>query len=317
MKEIIYLNTEIMNSLIAQLDKGVTLNYSLEQTAQESNTETSQITRGKVAGFNGTFQTSASNLLSSMNLSFGANISRNGNEITGGSRTLLEGQKDLLNKAFHDYALDILLQLLEDNQKLKTSSFPLAEGDICLWETEWQYYDFEFLGKIVDFDNVLETLGVYVTDDEYKQAETTLKKQKKHPKSPEYLKAQQIILQYKSQAVPRNILKQIQVFCSYANKFLGNYSIIKAANTFHLIEKEMLREVPTALSLRSESTRKAKVLFRVIGKRETVFDGENLNFEALQDFTRIGNMMFDIIFVALQILKDGDYIATPIAIYYE
>jgi hypothetical protein len=317
MKEIIYLNTEIMNSLIAQLDKGVTLNYSLEQTTQETNTETSQTTRGKTAGFNGTIQAGAGSFLSNMNLSFGANISGNGNETTGSSRTLLEGQRDLLNKAFHDYALDILLQLLEGNHKLKTSTSILAEGDICLWETDWKYYDFEFFRKIVDFDNLLEALGVYISEDEYKQAEAILKKIKKHPKNPEYIKAQQTIAQYQSQSEQRNILKQIQVFSAYADKFLGNYSVIKAANTFQLVEKGMLREVPTALSLRSGSARKAKILFRVIGKRETVSDVKNLNFEELQDFTKIANIMFDAIFVSLKILEQEDYIATPIAIYYE
>ncbi|MCG5026830.1 hypothetical protein MAH48_14570, partial [Anoxybacillus flavithermus] len=136
MKEIIYLNTEIMNSLIAQLDKGITTYYSLEQTIQETNTETSQTTRGKAAGFNGTVQSGTGNLLSNVSLSFGANISGNGNETNGSSRALLEGQRDLLNKAFHDYALNILLQLLKENEKLKTNSCSLAEGDICLWETD-------------------------------------------------------------------------------------------------------------------------------------------------------------------------------------
>ncbi|KJE27926.1 hypothetical protein LG52_3891 [Geobacillus kaustophilus] len=319
MKEIIYLNTEIMNSLIAQLDKGITTYYSLEQTIQETNTETSQTTRGKAAGFNGTVQSGTGSLLSNVSLSFGANISGNGNETNGSSRALLEGQRDLLNKAFHDYALNILLQLLKENEKLKTNSCSLTEGDICLWETDWKYYDFEFISRIADLDDILETLGIYVSADEYRQAETIVQKTKKYPKNPEFIRAQHIINQHQSVMLQRNILKQIQVFSSYANSFLGNYSIIKAANTFQLIDKGMLREVPTALSIRSASARKAKILFRVIGKRDIIHNNDDLCgvLGELQDFTQLANFMFDLILGSFQILKQGDYIATPIAIYYE
>ncbi|WP_204378357.1 hypothetical protein, partial [Geobacillus proteiniphilus] len=111
----------------------------------------------------------------------------------------------------------------------------------------------------------------------------------------------------------------IQVFSSYANSFLGNYSIIKAANTFQLIDKGMLREVPTALSIRSASARRAKILFRVIGKRDIIYNNDDLGgvLGELQDFTQLANFMFDLILGSFQILKPGDYIATPIAIYYE
>ena len=35
MKEIIYLDTEIMNSMLAQLDEGIVNSFSLEQSNQE------------------------------------------------------------------------------------------------------------------------------------------------------------------------------------------------------------------------------------------------------------------------------------------
>ena len=103
MKEIIYLDTEIMNSMIAQLDEGIVNSFTLEEANQESKTEGQQTVRGKNAGLRGSVNASTG-LLPGGGLKLDASLGNNGNESTNESRTILEGQKDILNKAFHDHA---------------------------------------------------------------------------------------------------------------------------------------------------------------------------------------------------------------------
>lgn len=50
MKEFIYLDTDLMNSMLAQLDEGLVNNFSIETSDQETNSNSTQSTSGKNSG---------------------------------------------------------------------------------------------------------------------------------------------------------------------------------------------------------------------------------------------------------------------------
>ena len=66
--------------------------------------------------------------------------------------SILEGQKDILNKAFHDHALDILIRKLEDKNMLVDSDNGFKEGDLFFYESNFKFYDFELLSKTLNVE---------------------------------------------------------------------------------------------------------------------------------------------------------------------
>src|SRR5690625_2392435 len=145
MKEIIYLDTEIMNSLLAQLDEGLVENFSIEQSNQLSEGEEIKTTRekdswisgglrlgtGALAGGEGIKTTREKDSLITSGwrlgtgaipggeLDFSTKLGRIGNESEKYLKGILEGQKDILNKAFHDHALNVLLKKLEQKNLIQ------------------------------------------------------------------------------------------------------------------------------------------------------------------------------------------------------
>ncbi|MBB4826341.1 hypothetical protein HNO89_003600 [Sporosarcina luteola] len=145
MKEIIYLDIDLMNSMLAQLDEGLINSYSLEQHSQETDNELSESTRGKKAGLSGEVNV-GTGALTGGTLSFGANLGNEGTERQAYSKSILEGQNHILNKAFHDYALEVLIAKLEEEVLLVTEQ-DCAEGDLYLSESTYRFYDFGLISK--------------------------------------------------------------------------------------------------------------------------------------------------------------------------
>ena len=318
MKEIIYLDTEIMNSMLAQLDEGIVNSFSLEQSNQESETEGQQSIRGKGAGFNGQV-TAGTGALPGGKLSFGTHIGNTGNESTNESRTILEGEKDILNKAFHDYALDLLTNKLVE-QEFLVHGPDFNEGDLFLGESSYRFYDFNLLRNSMDheFMNEMMFSGIHGLGIDYKEAKKIVGKTKPTAKEREQMEIAQNIVSANEQFKPIvNVFKQLNTLSTFASKLLEDLSVIKSDNKIGLVKKKYLRESPEALSFRTDKSRKIKFLIRVIGKKEIVYDGFNIPTFQEDELDMIPNMMLDIILGSFKIIKKGDFIVTPIAIYYE
>lgn len=48
------------------------------------------------------------------------------------SRSFLEGEKDILNKSFHDYSLSLLMDKLDERELLKRTEYDLNEGEFFI-----------------------------------------------------------------------------------------------------------------------------------------------------------------------------------------
>lgn len=113
------------------------------------------------------------------------------------------------------------------------------------------------------------------------------------------------------------IMRQLNSLSEFASDLLKNLTLIKAGNYIGLLKKDYLRESAESLSFRTEETRKANILFRVIGKKNTVTDGTNMGIFSETDLDKIPNMMLDMILGSFKIIEVGDVLITPIAVYYE
>jgi hypothetical protein len=319
MKEIIYLNTDIMNSMLAQLEEGLIVNYALEQNTQESETEGQQSIRGKRAGFSGQVK-AGTGALPGGTLQVGANFGNDGSESSNESRTILEGQKDILNKAFHDYTLELLTNKLVENDLLTHDEENVKEGDLYLGESTYRFYDFNLLSKAMDF-NAMEQImlaDIKSIDLPLKEARKILSKPNPNARERELLIEAQLVVDTHENAKPIvDIFQILNQFSSFASQLLEDLTVVKAGNKIGLLKKEYLRESAESLSFRTDNSRKIKYLVRVIGKKDVVYNGTNIPLFAEEDIDKIPNLMMDMILGSLNIIKKGDLIVTPLAIYYE
>ncbi|WP_282171827.1 DUF6414 family protein [Cytobacillus firmus] len=317
MKEIIYLDTNLMNSMLAQLDEGLINNFSLEQSTQESETEGQQTVRGKNAGFRGSVNAS-SGFLPGGGLRLDANIGNNGTESTNESRTMLEGQRDILNKAFHDHALEVLTNKLIENDLLCNGD-QLKEGDLYLGESVYRFYDFNLIKKAMN-PNLMENVMLHDINQlglSLEEAKKIVRKSKPNAQERQQIEnARRIIDSHQAVKPVVNLFDQMNLLSTFASDLLEDLTIVKASNYIGLLKKSYLRESTEALSFRTDKSRTIKFLVRVIGKKEVVFDGYNLTLKE-NELDLIPNMMIDIILGSFNIIEKGDLIVTPIAIYYE
>lgn len=317
MKEIIYLDTELMNSMLAQLDEGIINSFSLEQWDQKVETAGQQTSRGKNAGLNASLQ-SGTGAVPGFNFNFGATRGNTGNETIHESTSILDSQKDILNKAFHDYALEILIKKLKQSDRL--AELPnIKEGDILLVKSPYKFYDFDLLQNLVNVDLLKKIFLIDIDEKELEEAKKILKKSNRSQGELEKrIWAQTIVNKESAAQASVKQFNQISLMSNYFANALRGLSIIKAENNLGILKKDFLRESPEALSLRPDKSRNVKILMRVIGKKEKVFNGILDPQEMdINNFDIIPNMIFDILLGSFQILKEGDILVTPIAIFYE
>ncbi|WP_445487322.1 DUF6414 family protein [Niallia sp. 03133] len=321
MKEILYLDTDLMNSMLAQLDEGIINSFSFEENMQESETEGQQSAKGKKARLRAQAKLSTG-ILPGGELLLGSNLENNGNETTIESRTILDGQKDILNKAFHDYALDILQDKLLEKEILKTGP-EFIEGDLFLSESTFKFFDFEFQSNVIDMEAmsqfILYAEGSPISD--ISEALEILERKKKgkltsHDQGKVDF-AEKMINKYESTKPLLNMLNMFKTYNNYASKIFGNSSIIRFEDIVGIIKKEYLRVTPESLSLRTNPFRNVKFLARVIGTKNEVYDGSLEKVLDVSDFDQIPNLFSDMLLGSFGVIKKGDIIVTPIAIYFE
>ncbi|WP_426272563.1 DUF6414 family protein [Exiguobacterium sp. R-17] len=318
MKEIIYLDTDKINSMLAQLDEGLISNFSMEMSGQETKTNSNQISKGKNSGMSANIKVDTG-LFPGGSLGAGASFGNNGSENEIFTKTILEGQKDILNKAFHDYALELLIEKLE-TKKLFSDGEKFEEGDLYIEKSTFRFYDFNLLRDSMDLESMNKFMRSEIEDLDmsYNQAKNLLKKINLNAKEREKIDAAKLIVSTTENTQPiLGIFKQINTLGTLASKLLKDLTIIKSNNMIGLLKKEYLRESTESLSFRTDHSREVKMLIQVIGKKDTIFNGYNMGTLSVNSLDLIPNMMLDILLGSFEILEVGDLLVTPIAVYYE
>ena len=166
MKEIIYLDTKLVNSLLAQLNEGL-INKLIQQNGestgnQETKTESNQHQVSGSVGVPGT-------------VNFGANYTEG--EATAHQQTFLKNTQKLIETALDDYSLDILINTLVSEEKIKDTNY--KDGDIVKITGELTAYNFKQLEEALD----LETIEFLLPDyQNFKQERAEYDKIKNNPK---------------------------------------------------------------------------------------------------------------------------------------
>lgn len=110
MKEIIYLDTNLVNSLLAQQNAGLVTKLVNENSESDSNAE-------------GGFDQTATSVSGGVSTLIRADVNHSAIENENYNIVFSRSNRNLIETALDDYSLDLLLQELENDKLLKSSDF--------------------------------------------------------------------------------------------------------------------------------------------------------------------------------------------------
>ena len=150
MKEIIYLDTNLVNSLLAQLNSGLITKLVNEDGESDARTEgsTEQATKKGSVGISALLKAEgdySSTTIDNYNFVFS------------------KSNKNLVETALDDYSLDLLINGLEAKQLIKLADY--KDGDLISTSGELTAFNFEQLAEASDLEEIGFMLPGY---DEFK-----------------------------------------------------------------------------------------------------------------------------------------------------
>ena len=296
MKEIIYLDTKLVNSLLAQQNSGLITKLVNEDAESDARTEGSaeQVTSSSDVGLSALLKAAGSYSKTNVdNYNF----------------VFSKSNKNLVETALDDYSLDLLITGLEAKELIKHSDY--QDGDLISVSGELTVFNFEQLANTSDLEEIEFLLPGY---DEFKSLQSELRKIKGKDKHLPRFKQIQEELSMNSW----NNFKTMKHVSSYLTKLLPETNLIKISNTFSILPLEFLRVQSVQLSFMQLGKRKIKML----GICSSTFDEQIPSaFSHMEDSglmlkyapTTILNIMLG----SLRMVNKDDHLVRPIAIYFE
>lgn len=294
MKEIIYLDTALINSLLAQSNSGLVTKLVNEVSESDSKTENG-------GGQETTTGTIGANLVAK------AEMSSSTTNIDSYSVVFSRANRNLIETALDDYSLDVLLDSLKDG--LKNENYGV--GDFVLLSDTFLSYNFKTL------INGIELKGIGAQLDGYEDFQKDRLKFDKISEKDKHLdKNKQLINRVTSSGW--NNFHNAKIMAEYMDSLFPNMTLIKIADTLSICENEMIRLNPAIMNFNNLSDRDATVLGIVSAR---------FSERIPQDFSKAKNtdglyrnapsMFSNIILGSNNIINQDDYVIRPVAIYFE
>lgn len=296
MKEIIYLDTNLVNSLLAQQNAGLITKLVNEDGESDAKTEgsTEQTTISSDVG------------LSALLKATGGYSSTN---VDSYNFVFSKSNKNLVETALDDYSLDLLITGLEAKNLIKHSDY--QDGDLISVSGELTVFNFEQLAETSDLEEIGFLLPEY---DEFKALKSEYGKIKGKEKHLRRAKEIQESLSTNGW----NIFETIKHMSVYLKKLLPETNLIKISNTFSILPLEFLRVQSVQLSFMQLGKRKIKML----GICSSTFDEQiPSDFSHMKDSSLMlkyaPTTILNIMLGSFRMVNKDDHLVRPIAIYFE
>lgn len=319
MKEIIYLDTNMINSALSQLDSGITENFGHERTdgsedevrySDGSNTKKITETKGKFSG----------GIVGAETV---GKYSKENSEGSESSKLVSEGHKEYLNRAFHDFSLNLLIEKLEKKGLLRDKLTECASGDFYLHEhNEFKFYNFETLKRITNLNvaDAILSLDSYPLEKELSALSKQYPKKGNRPKEVttqiEQLKAL-IRKENKKKEESLRGFELANTISEFGSNTFPNTTLFISSNTISLLNNEFMRL--QNLSILPAHKRKHRILCRVHMKNEGTENSFQLpeQIDPGELLDAIPKFLTQSLLSSFRIIDVDDYFVTPFAIYYE
>lgn len=296
MKEIIYLDTKLVNSLLAQQNSGLITKLVNEDGESDARTEgsTEQTTTSSDAGISALLK---------------ATGSYSNTNVDSYNFVFSKSNKNLVETALDDHSLDLLITGLEAKELIKHSDY--QDGDLISVSGELTVFNFEQLANTSDLEEIEFLLPEY---DEFKSLQSELRKIKGKDKHLPRIKQIQEELSMNSW----NNFKTMKHVSSYLTKLLPETNLIKISNTFSILPLEFLRVQSVQLSFMQLGKRKIKML----GICSSTFDEQiPSDFSHMKDSNLMlryaPTTILNIMLGSFGMVNKDDHLVRPIAIYFE
>lgn len=298
MKEIVYLDTQMVNSVLAQLDQGLLLKNAVDTASTQTNSEegggvtTTEGNGGINFGISGAVKVSKSDI-DKFNIVYSTT------------------NRELIETAMDDYSLDLLLEKLQDNF---AESIDVKEGSYIKITDTTHFYDFKQLSKSLN----KEYLKIFLDEvfEQYEQLNREIKAISKASKAKNQNRLQEIEENLKNS--PVKIMENLQGVSEYMTTLLDDSVLIRIGETLSLCDAKNIRPTNALFGFMNLSKRKATIIGTVVAQE----DGKNI----LEDIEKIdsanvikyvsGNLM-QLVLTSFGVARVGDYYVRPMAIYFE
>lgn len=324
MKEIIYLDTSYLNSFIAQMNQG--LPTSTTNEFQESETSTS--TKGKTSEFTNTFNAEAKTgginlggVFESPAAKLGYILARRRGTNNSISLAQSDTGKEIIVKQLHDNALLLLEEhLIQQNLLVDVSPTDSADiGKYIKIKAPFKIMDLEYFKHIIG-PELTSIMSAFTPQNHEQQAllQKEINKINSSDKAPHRKKKNVEKLKKESQSAKQaEIIDNLRLALDFCSLALPSSSFFKQGNFVAPLKTGFLRE--TSKEILFKYGKENQILEAVIiGKVTRKFDS-NLNNEALgfMDFLNSFNSQMELLMTQIDLINFGDYIVSPIAIYFE
>lgn len=243
-KDYIYLDENLLNSMFAQFNRGIISSISSTLGNTANKTDSSESTKSRGGGLNGFF---------------GFDVQA----ISGNSQTSMESlsetQKEVINNILHDYSVDLLIEKIKENNLLKTKIEETSEGDFVLFKSYFNLYDFKHLLNIAN--DKMWTLQVEETiENTKKQIKELEAKQNKNKQENTFLIALKSKLKdYEKKLKEESHINNLIPVLTFGDKIFYDSDIIATANSLNICERKNFRINQSQLSVINDAERKITV----------------------------------------------------------
>lgn len=305
MKEYIYFDEDLINSTLAQLDKGLIKNIS--EGDEQTNSQSEGNSKDTNFGLDGIF---------------GVGVQLTGQISKFNSTEYSATQNRMLEYALNDYSVDLIISKIAQTEKFIDNVMQSKEGNIIVFSGDFSIYDFGLIKQITD-----ESIISLLVDDNYsekdlikfeKQLRQNRSKVKNTPQIAEEIqRIEEVISAIKSNQESKEAYNIINKASKFADSILGGSIFIKSDNSLSLCKRECFRLNQGQLALLAESKRKINILAIVTAVKDEIHpEGISENFE-VNDMNSIPSLFTDIFLSNFNMISEGDRILTPMAIFFE
>ncbi|MFG3612422.1 DUF6414 family protein [Rummeliibacillus stabekisii] len=320
MKEIIYLDTTMLHSYLAQANDGLATNSSYESSEQV--VDTSELSQGfnsrnktEVTVKSGEIEIPFMFKTPSGDIKLVLDPGKFSTEKSIMSQT--EQGKEIISKQLHDNALLNFENSLIENDLIHSSTDPNITGKYIKICSSFKIVDFKYFSKIFQ-GNKLHKFMFMEFEQQIKELEKSLKSEVNPQTKKEYNKQLQ-----KTKSEFEQVKKETGVQINNTEMAIQYLSDITPTDSFLLIEdiisplkSEFLREPGDQLAFKYGGS-SASLKINLIGKVTSIIENvDTPSFSGPQALLDINKIFYSILH-PMGILNKGDKIVSPIAIYFE
>lgn len=234
MKHFVYLDTDLINSYLAQIHGGLVNVISTEKQSKQTNT----LTQKKIPSIN------ASKFIMGIFKFLSFEYTRTNNyleEITTISQT--EAGKEILSKIIHDNSYDSLIDYLINENRIRNydNNSPLKVGEYLILQGKFRMIDLSIISKL--FNEDFQKVYSLMNSGQLEKITQNLNREQRRSK--EFKNAQKAIKQ--NTETELQTIKSIVAVINFISKMLPSDKYIVYDNIFIPLKEKYLREDYTSL----------------------------------------------------------------------